>query len=85
MVCIPPDIAHLMGVAKKFVAIREKKNWQAVKWILRYLKGTGQYYLCFDNNDDVLEGHIDANMVGIMDTRKSTIGFLYAFAGVTMS
>jgi len=51
---------------------------------LRYLKGTSHYYLCFGNNDDVLEGYIDENMVGIVDTRKSTIGCLCAFAGVAM-
>ena len=33
----------------------------------------------------MLEGFTDANMVGDMDIRKSTIGYFYTFAGATVS
>jgi len=85
MVCTRPDIAHLVGVVKRFFANLRKQHWQAVKWILRYLKGTSHYCLCFDHNDVVLEGYIDAYMVGYVDTRNSTTDYLYTFAAATIS
>jgi hypothetical protein len=53
MVCTRPDISHSVGVVKRFFANPGEQHWQAVKWILRYLKGTSHYCLCFDNNDVV--------------------------------
>ena len=40
MVCTRPDIAQAVGVVSKFMANPGKEHWNAVKWILRYLKGT---------------------------------------------
>eukprot|EP00253_Pinus_taeda_P032649 PITA_32649 len=85
MVCTRPDIAYSMGVVSRFFANPGKQHWQEVKWILRYLKGTSHYCLCFDHDETMLEGFTDANMAGDMDTRKSTIGYLYTFAGATVS
>lgn len=85
MVCTRPDIAHSVGVVSRFLANPGKQHQQAVKWMLRYLKGTHHYYLCFDHANMVLEGFTDAYMAGDVDTRKSTTGYLYTFAGVAVS
>ena len=69
----------------RFLANPGKQHWKAVKWILRYLNGTSHYCLCFGHDETVLEGFTDADMVGDMDTRKSTTGYLYTFAGATVS
>lgn len=53
--------------------------------MLRYLKGTHHYCLCFDHTNMVLEGFTDADMAGDVDTRKSTTGYLYTFAGAAVS
>ena len=39
MVCIRPDITYVVGVVSRFMSRPEKQHWEAVKWILRYLKG----------------------------------------------
>ena len=39
MVCTRPDIAHAVGVVSRFMSRPGKQHWEAVKWILRYLKG----------------------------------------------
>jgi len=85
MVCTRPDIAHSVGVVSRFLTNPGKQHWEAVKWILRYLKGTSYHCLCFGNNDIVLEGFADADMVGDVDTRKSTTGYVYTFAGAAVS
>ena len=74
-------IAHLVGILRILLTNLGKQHCQVVKWIIRYLKGTSHYYLCFGDNDIVLEGLTDANMAGDVDTRKSTGGYLFTFLG----
>ena len=40
MVCTRPDIAHVVGVVSRYMSNPGKQHWLAVKWILRYLRGT---------------------------------------------
>ena len=40
MVCTRPNIAHAMGVVSRYMSHPRIKHWNAVKWILRYLRGT---------------------------------------------
>lgn len=85
MVCTQLDIAYSVGVVSRLLTNPGKQHWQAVKWILRYLKGTSNYCLCFSHDGTVLKEFADADMAGDMDTRKSTTGYLYTFAGATVS
>ncbi|GKB57971.1 retrovirus-related pol polyprotein from transposon TNT 1-94 [Tanacetum coccineum] len=41
MVCTRPDIAHVVGVVSRFTSNPGRKHWEAVKWLLRYLKVGG--------------------------------------------
>ena len=84
MVCTRQYIAHLVGFVSIFLSNPRKQHWEAVKWILRYLKGTIHHCLCFGDNI-VLEGFIDADMASDVDSRKSTTIYLYTFAGATVS
>jgi hypothetical protein len=47
MVCIRPDIAHTVGVVRRYMNNPCKEHWKAEKWILRYLRGTANHALCF--------------------------------------
>nr|KYP32301.1 Retrovirus-related Pol polyprotein from transposon TNT 1-94 [Cajanus cajan] len=38
MVCTRPDIAHAVGVVSRFMSNPGVMHWEAVKWILRYLR-----------------------------------------------
>jgi hypothetical protein len=40
MVCTRPDISHAVSVVSRFMSNPGKEHWHAVKWILRYLRGT---------------------------------------------
>ena len=44
MVCTRPDIAHSVGVVSRFLSNPGKEHWAAVKWILRYLRGTSKMF-----------------------------------------
>ena len=47
----------------------------AVKRILRYLKGTSYYILCYQGKDLRLAGYIDADWGDDLDKRKSPFGY----------
>ena len=85
MVCTRPDIAHAVGVVSRFLSNPGKAHWEAVKWILRYLRGTSKMCLCFGNSKPALEGFTDADMAGDLDNRKSTSKYLFTFAGGAIS
>ena len=78
MVCTRPDIAHAVGAVSRLMSNR---HWTAIKWILRYLKGTSRVSLCFGPGKPVLDGFTNADISGDIDSSKSTFGYLMTFAG----
>lgn len=85
MVYTRPNIAYSVGVVSRFLANPGKQHWKSVKWILKYIKGTSHYCLCFGHDETMFERFTDVDMARDMDTRKSTTGYLYTFAGATVS
>jgi len=85
MVCTRLDIAHAVGVVSRFMSNPGKEHWAAAKWILRYLRGTSRVYLCFRPGQPVLDGYIDSDMSGDVDSSKSTSGYLMTFVGTAVS
>ena len=79
------DIAHKVGTVSRYLSNPGKSHWNAVKWILRYLRGTSKLCICFGGSKPILEGFTDADMAGDLDGRKSTSGFLFTFAGGAIS
>ena len=45
MVCTRLDITHAVGVVSKYMSHPGIKHWNAIKWILRYLRGTSNKFL----------------------------------------
>ena len=56
-----------------------------MKWLLRYLTGTSNTSLCYNNDKIVLQGSVDANVSGDVDSSKSTSGYIYTIDGTTLS
>ncbi|GJQ89640.1 retrovirus-related pol polyprotein from transposon TNT 1-94 [Tanacetum coccineum] len=42
MVCTRPDMTHAVGVVSRFMSNPGREHWEAVKWLLRYLKVTSK-------------------------------------------
>ena len=80
-----PDIAHVVGVVSIFLKNPGKEHWEAVKWILRYLRGSSDECLCFGASNPILKGYTDSDMAGDLDNRKSTTGYLFTFSGGAIS
>eukprot|EP00253_Pinus_taeda_P001525 PITA_01525 len=85
MVCTRPDIAHAVGVVSRYMNNPGKEHWMAVKWILRYLKGTTNQALCFGGSNISLQGYVDADMADDKDNRRSTTGYVFTVGGTTIS
>ncbi|KAE8692624.1 Retrovirus-related Pol polyprotein from transposon TNT 1-94 [Hibiscus syriacus] len=85
MVCTRPDIAQAVGVVSRYMNNPGKVHWEAVKWILRYLRGTTNKALCFKGGDTILTGYVDADLAGNVDIRRSTTGYVYTLGGTTVS
>ena len=85
MVCTRSDIAHAMGVVSRFMSRPGKQHWEVVKWISRYLKGSLDTCLCFTGASLKLQGYVDADFAGDIDSRKSTTGFVFTLGGTVIS
>ncbi|KAL5824951.1 hypothetical protein ACOSQ3_021014 [Xanthoceras sorbifolium] len=85
MVCTRPDIAQAVGAVSRYMNNPGKIHWEAVKWILRYLRGTTNKTLCFKGGDTTLTGYVDADLAGNVDIRKSTTGYVYTLGGTAVS
>jgi hypothetical protein len=51
MMCTIPDISFAVGMVSIYQANSGHSHWKAVKMILRYLKGTINYSLCFQEEN----------------------------------
>lgn len=75
-----PDISYAVGALARYNNNPGKAHWQAVKRVMRYLKGTINYKLQFTRDSkDYIEGFSDADWAGDVDDRKSTSGYIYKF------
>ncbi|MCO5562998.1 hypothetical protein L7F22_016634 [Adiantum nelumboides] len=64
MVSTRPDIAFAVGVVSMYMANPGKKHWEAVKHVLRYLKGSAIKCLRFGNSDPSIVGYTNSDYAG---------------------
>ena len=56
-----------------------------MKWVLRYLRGTSDYCITFNSNNDSMCGFVDSDFAGDLDKRRSTSGYVFTLAGRAIS
>ena len=85
MVCTSPNITHAVGVVSRYMSNPSKTHWKSVKWVMRYWRGTSDTYLCFPARDLKLEGFVDADLIGDIDSKKRTTYFVFTLGGTVIS
>ncbi|KAM6570403.1 hypothetical protein CsatB_018388 [Cannabis sativa] len=88
MVCTRPDLAYALIMVSRFIADPGKEHWSAVKWILRYLKGSMDIGLVYDNKFQEgieVNGYVDSDYAGSIDTRRSITGYAFTVLGGCIS
>lgn len=71
------DLACAVRMVTQFMENPYIVPWQALKWILIYLSGSlknGLKYTKAAQEEDDLEGYVDKDYAGNVDTRKSLLG-----------
>ena len=86
MVETRPDIALSVAVAACFAKNSSPAHTEAVKTILRYLKGSINRGITYRGEDKLLvEGYSDSDWAGDKESRKSTSGFVFMLNGGPVS
>ncbi|XP_055633344.1 uncharacterized protein LOC129773723 [Toxorhynchites rutilus septentrionalis] len=81
-----PDISFAVNHISQFNANPGRSHWNAVKRIMRYLRGTRSQRLTYSKqNSTGLVGFTDADWGGEPDSRKSTTGYVFTFMGGAVS
>lgn len=82
-----PDIAAAICILSQKIAKPSKEDWNQLKKVLKYLKGTSSYNLSLANNEDKqdLFGFADANYAEDRVDRKSNSGYVFKLNGGTIS
>ena len=81
MVCTRPDIAHAVGMVSRYLSNPGRHHWDAVKWVMRYLRGSSNLRLTLGCKKPMLVGYTDSDLAGSLDDRKSTSGHMVTFVG----
>ncbi|MCO5585837.1 hypothetical protein L7F22_039770 [Adiantum nelumboides] len=69
-----------MGVVSRYMANPGKKHYDALKHLLRYLKGIANKCFCFGNSEASIMGYTDVDYAGCLDTQKYTSRYVFLFA-----
>ncbi|GJW07407.1 gag-pol polyprotein [Tanacetum coccineum] len=77
MIYTRPDITHVVGVVSRYMTEPGRGHWEAVKRILRYIKGTLDVALCFGDSDLIVKRYVDSDYAGDLDGSKSTTGYVF--------
>jgi hypothetical protein len=80
-----PDIAYAVGRLSRYTQNPNKEHWVALERVMRYLRGTIDYFLTYDGFSNVLEGYSDANWITDSVDVKSTSGYVFMLGGGAIS
>jgi len=74
-----PDLMYAVSLISRFMANPSETHWNAIKRILRYLKGTTELGIFYKKGEDIkLVAYTDSDYAGDIDDRKSTSGFVFS-------
>ncbi|GJY36937.1 retrovirus-related pol polyprotein from transposon TNT 1-94 [Tanacetum coccineum] len=76
---------YAVGVVSRYMAKPGREHWEAVKRILRYIKGTSDVALCYGESGLTVKGYVDSDYAGDLDGSKSTTGYVFTLSGGTVS
>ncbi|KAL2250907.1 UNVERIFIED_CONTAM: Retrovirus-related Pol polyprotein from transposon TNT 1-94 [Sesamum indicum] len=87
MVCTRPDIAYAISCLSRYMSNPGPPHWEALKWLLRYLRGTDNIGINFSKFSDSVNliGYVDSNYANEKDSRKSTTSYIFTLCGSCIS
>nr|GFA66361.1 zinc finger, CCHC-type [Tanacetum cinerariifolium] len=85
MTCTRPDIAFAVGKLSRYTTNPGTQYWQAILWVLKYLKKIMDYRLTYTGYPSVLEGYTDASWISNTEDNLSTSGWVFLLGGGVIS
>ncbi|KAG8503572.1 hypothetical protein CXB51_001539 [Gossypium anomalum] len=78
-------IAYAVGKLSRYTSNTSSLHWQALNRVLRYLKKTINYGLCYNGYPSVLEGYSGASWITSLEDHASTSGWIFILGGRSIS
>ena len=88
MVFTRPDLSQTVSMVSRYMHDPGHGHWEAVKGILRYIKGTIDVGLVFEKDSTGKQdciGYVDSDYAGDLDKRRSTTGYVFTFSKAPVS
>jgi hypothetical protein len=80
-----PDLAYSMSRCGRYMANPSQDHMNALDNIYAYIKSTSQTSITYSKHEPTIQGYVDADWVGCLDTRRSTTGWVFTLAGGPVS
>ena len=80
-----PDIAYAVTFLSQFNTKPTSKHFAAAKRVLRYLKGSTNFSLCFRKSNQDIIGYSDADWANNCPNRKSFSGNVFIYSNAAIS
>jgi len=81
-----PDIMFVVSLLSRYLAYPTELHLQAIKRVLRYIKGTLSYGIFYKQSGNAeLLAYTDSDYAGDLEDRKSTSGFLFVLSSGAVS
>ncbi|KAK3737083.1 hypothetical protein RRG08_016389 [Elysia crispata] len=82
MMCTRREISWVVTRLSQFLSKPLQCHWITLKHVLRYLKGTAHYDLCYRKCEKGLRitGYTDSDWASSMEDRRSTSGYCFSFS-----
>ena len=85
-VCTIPNMAFSVSMLGRYYSNLGMVHWRAAKKVLRYIQGMKEYMVMYRLIDNLyIIGYSDSYFVGCVDSRKSTLGYIFMFSSGVVS
>ena len=88
MVRTRSDLSQAVLMISRYMHDPGKGHWEAVKWILRYIKGTIDVELVFEKDSTGKQecvGYVDSDYARDLDKRWSIMGYVFTLSQALVS
>ncbi|KAK2578615.1 hypothetical protein KPH14_000964 [Odynerus spinipes] len=80
-----PDISHTVSYLSRFNNCHNEEHWLGTKRVLKYLKGTTDFKLCYQKSNLKITGFVDADFANDETDRKSYTDFVFTLGNAAIS
>nr|CAN61880.1 hypothetical protein VITISV_018026 [Vitis vinifera] len=85
-VCTRPDIAYIVGMLGRYLSNPGMDHWKKAKRVMRYLQRTKDCMLTYRRSSHLeIVGYSDSDFARCLDSRRSTLGYIFMLAGGVVS